>query len=52
MLLSLYNNGMDLMNDILTAIYFNFIPIALIGFGSWIFVELVKYEHNRKSDGK
>lgn len=35
------------MNDILVAIYFNFIPIAVIGFCSWFFVECVKYEHKR-----
>ena len=35
------------MNDILVAIYFNFIPIAIIGFGSLFFVKLVKYEHKR-----
>jgi len=35
------------MNDILVAIYFNFIPIAIMGFGSWLFVEYVKYEHKR-----
>ena len=35
------------MNDILVAIYFNFIPIAIIVFGSWFFVKLVKYEHKR-----
>ena len=38
------------MNDIIIAIYLNFIPIAIIGFGSWFFVELVKYEHKRKSN--
>jgi hypothetical protein len=37
-----------MINDILTAIYFNFIPIAMIGFASWFFVELVKYEHKRR----
>jgi len=34
-------------NDIAIAIYFNFIPIAIIFFGCWIFVELVKKESKR-----
>ncbi len=34
-------------NDIAIAIYFNFIPIAIMGFGCWIFVELVKKESKR-----
>ena len=40
-----------MINDILIAIYFNFIPIALIAFGSGLFISLVKYEHNRKYNG-
>jgi hypothetical protein len=34
-------------NDISMAIYFNFIPIAIIGFGCWIFIEFVKKESKR-----
>ncbi len=37
-----------MINDILTIIYFNLIPVSMIVIGSWIFVELVKYEHRRK----
>ena len=38
-------------NDIIIAIYYNFIPIALIAFGSGLFISLVKYEANRKNNG-
>jgi len=34
-------------NDIVMAIYFNFIPIAIMGFGCWIFIEFVKKESKR-----
>ena len=37
-----------MIDNIAIAIYFNFIPIAMIGFASWFFVELVKYEHERR----
>jgi len=40
-----------MINDILKVIYFNFIPIAIMVFGAWFFVELVKYEHKRRNDG-
>ena len=35
-------------NDIVMIIYFNFIPVAVIGFASWLFIELVKREHKRR----
>ena len=34
------------MNDILIVIYFNFIPIAIVAFGSWILLEF--YEHKKR----
>jgi len=34
-------------NDIVMTIYFNFIPIAIMGFGCWIFIEFVKKESKR-----
>jgi hypothetical protein len=39
-----------MINDILTIIYFNFIPVSMIVIASWAFVELVKYEHRRKNN--
>ena len=36
-----------MINDILVAIYFNFIPIAIMAFGCWIFIEFVKKESKR-----
>tara|TARA_R100000458_G_C8068112_1_gene108112 strand:- start:82 stop:201 length:120 start_codon:yes stop_codon:yes gene_type:complete len=38
------------MNSIAIAIYFNFIPIAIIAFIGLIFIEYVKYEHRRKDN--
>jgi len=35
------------MNEILTIIVFNWIPVSMIGIGCWIFLEFVKYEHRR-----
>ena len=34
-------------NDISMAIYFNFIPISIMFFGCWFFIELVKKESKR-----
>ena len=34
-------------DNIAMAIYFNFIPIAIMAFGCWIFVEFVKKESKR-----
>ena len=34
-------------NEISMIIYFNFVPVALIAFGSWVLLEFVKYEHRR-----
>ena len=39
-------------NDIAIAIYFNFIPISIMFFGCWIFVEFVKNEHERQRNEK
>ena len=36
-----------MINDILVAIYFNFIPIAIMAFGCWVFIEFVKKESKR-----
>ena len=41
-----------MIDNIAIAIYFNFIPIALMVFGSWIFVEFVKNEHERQRNEK
>ena len=41
-----------MIDNIAIAIYFNFIPIALTVFGSWIFVEFVKNEHERQKNEK
>ena len=35
-------------NEIVTIIVFNWIPVSMIAIVSWLFVELVKYEHRRK----
>ena len=40
-----------MINDILVAIYFNFVPITVMVFGSLIFVQFVKYEHKRRNNG-
>ena len=40
-----------MINDILVAIYFNFIPIAIMAFGCGLFISLVKYEADRKYNG-
>tara|TARA_R110002020_G_scaffold20041_1_gene68678 strand:+ start:14318 stop:14434 length:117 start_codon:yes stop_codon:yes gene_type:complete len=37
-----------MINDILLIMYFNFVPVATMVFGSWVFIELVKYEHKRR----
>ena len=37
-------------NDIAIAIYFNFIPISIMFFGCWIFVEFVKKESKRLNE--
>ena len=34
-------------NDIAIAIYFNFIPISIMFFGCWVFIEFVKKESKR-----
>ena len=34
-------------NDIVMAIYFNFIPIAIMAFGCGLFISFVKYESDR-----
>tara|TARA_B100001250_G_C19339637_1_gene588446 strand:- start:11 stop:139 length:129 start_codon:yes stop_codon:yes gene_type:complete len=34
-------------DNIAMAIYFNFIPIAIMAFGCWIFIEFVKKESKR-----
>jgi len=38
------------MENIGMIIYLNFVPVALMVLGSWLFVELVKYEHRRTKD--
>lgn len=37
-------------NDIATIIVFNWIPVSMVVIASWLFVELVKYEHRRKDN--
>ena len=34
-------------DNIAMAIYFNFIPIVIMAFGCWIFIEFVKKESKR-----
>lgn len=41
---------MIMFDYIAKIIVFNWMPVSMIVIASWLFVELVKYEHKRKKD--